>query len=401
MQTRRLIILALVLVTVYLIFHHTDLNVLIIKYDGTSPYNKNILSFTTNWLILSNHTQLDQYLTAPQSNVSLILIGNHPHTNPPPNNLTIIFLDSKLLSTLSFRTSNINNIAYLLAIKHGARVIYQLHPDTPLSYLRLYNYQSQDIHHVAFHRQRSPFVNILPTFTADFNSSLSGLPQQELTNITQDGWTSIRKLLPCGEIIRPLIQQHIPIPLVTGSNHPSFVDHPAVAVEPMTFAPFTTTNVLFTYDAFWAVPLPGSYSHIRRSLWVQRLLWDVGGHLVFHSSAVNQTNPVLSVKYGQTVQEDERASKLVRYLSEWTSSKATLVERMRDLMADMVKHKFGEASELKAMTDWIIDLETVRYTFPSVIQAKVRDEDDILFEYSHSQPFRTQNNHVAAEQLFV
>ncbi|CAF0918200.1 unnamed protein product [Adineta ricciae] len=370
MQTRRLIILALALVTVYLIFHHTDLNVLIIKYDRISPYNKTITSFKTNWIILSNPIQLQQYLTAPQPNVSVILTGNHPSVNPPPNNLTIIFLNSKLLATLSFRTTNINTIAYLLAIKHGARVIYQLHPDTHLSHLRLRHYQSQDIHHVAFRRQRSPFVNILPTFTADFNSSLPGLPQQELINITQDGWSSIRKLLPYGETIRPLIQQHIPTPLATGSTGSSFVDHPAVAVEPMTFAPFTSTNVLFTYDAFWALPLPETYSHIWRSWWVQRLLWDVGGHLVFHSSAVSRMNSVLPVNYGQTVQEDEKTSKLVRYLSEWTSSKATLVERIRDLMADMVKHKFCEVSELKVMTDWIIDLDTVRYAFPSVIQSK-------------------------------
>ncbi|CAF1674307.1 unnamed protein product, partial [Adineta ricciae] len=209
---------------------------------------------------------------------------------------------------------------------------------------------------------------------ADFNSSLSGLPQQELINITQDGWTSIRKLLPYGETIRPLIQQHIPTPLAHGSNDSSFVDHPPVAVEPMTFSPFTTTNVLFAYDAFWALPLPESYSHIWRSWWVQRLLWDVGGHLVFHSSPVNRTNSVLPVNYGQTVEEDERVSKLVRYLSEWTSSKATLVERMRDLMTDMVKHKFCEVSELKVVTDWIIDLKTVGYTFPSIIESKTTQQ---------------------------
>ncbi|CAF0936926.1 unnamed protein product [Adineta ricciae] len=366
MQKRRLIILTLILVTVYLIFHHTDLNFLKINYHRISPYNKTIPSFTTKCLILSNPIQLEQYLTAPQPNVSVILTGNHPHINPPPNNLTIIFLNSKLLSTLSFRTTNINTIAYLLAIKHGARLIYQLHPHTPLSHLRLHHYQSQDIHHVAFHRQRSPFVNILPTFTADFNSSLSGLPQQELINITQDGWTSIRKLLPYGETIRPLIQQYIPTPLAHDSNDSSFVDHPPVAVEPMTFSPFTTTNVLFAYDAFWALPLPESYSHIWRSWWVQRLLWDVGGHLVFHSSSVNRTNSVLPVNYGKTVEEDERVSKLVRYLSEWTSSKATLVERMRDLMTDMVKHKFCEVSEMRIIENWVEDLATVKYVYPSI-----------------------------------
>ncbi|CAF4471593.1 unnamed protein product, partial [Adineta steineri] len=78
----------------------------------------------------------------------------------------------------------------------------------------------------------------------------------------------------------PLIQQQLQI---VYSNKLPFVKHPPVAIEPFTFTPLSDDNILFTYDAFWALVLSQSRSDIWRSWWVQRILWDINGNLLFSS----------------------------------------------------------------------------------------------------------------------
>jgi hypothetical protein len=346
--------------TICIIYTLIYISTISFSTNRSSPAGLSFKTFSSdNWLIVTSITQLQHYLTSSQNNISIIVIDNHEHSIPSFNKTNIIFLTPYLQSQLPFRSKNNKTIAYLLAIQFGARFIYEFNPNFPF-----HPHHHQYIQHVAFRRQRSPFINIHPTFTANVTSYSPGLPKGELINITQDGWSSIRTIDTDYETIHPFIQQQI---LISYRNKSLLVNHPPVAVEPLTFAPFSSENILFTYDAFWGLILLESKSNIWRSWWVQRLLWDINGHVSFASSA-HQTNTRMTSNnnHDQNETEDANVSKLVRYLSEWKSSKTTLIERIQQLINDMIAQNFCDTNDWKVIQTWLDDLEQIKYIFPSI-----------------------------------
>ncbi len=351
------IIIAFTICLIYTFIYITNIPLSTNRHSSTDLPFKKVSS--DKWLIVTSIIQLKQYLTSSQHNISIIFIGNDQRSIPLFNKMNIIFLTPRLQSQLPFRSKNIETIAYLLAIQHGARFIYKFNSNIPF-----HPYHHQHIQHVAFRRQRSPFINIHPTFTANLTSYSPGLPKDQLTNITQDGWSSIRTIDTDYETIHPLIQQQI---LIFYHDKSLLVNHPPVAVEPLTFAPFSNENILFTYDAFWGLILFESKSEIWRSWWVQRLLWDINGHVVFASSG-HQTNTARTSNndHDQTVTEDANVEKLVRYLSKWKSSKTTLVARIEQLINDMIAQKLCDRNDWVVIRAWLDDLEQIKYVFPSI-----------------------------------
>jgi hypothetical protein len=359
---RYFIIIAFTICIIYTLIHVKTLR---LSTDGYRPkyLSFNIVS-SNRWLILTSITQLQQYLTSSQQDMSIIFIGNYNHSNISFKKINIIILDSKLQSKLSFRSTNPKNIAYLLAIAHGARFIYEYNSNISF-------HHHQHIQYIAFRRQRSPFINIYPTFTANFTDYSPGLPKDELTNITQDGWSSLRTIDSYQETIHPLIQQQI---LIYYQNEELLVNHPPVAIESLTFTPFSSENILFTYDAFWGLVLFQSKSDIWRSWWVQRLLSDINGHLIFASSSIYKINMTMTSNTDkQNLQEEDlNIGKLVRYLSTWRSKQRTFVKRIEQLINDIIEQKFCDANELKVIRDWLDDLKQIKYKFPSIKSTKLQ-----------------------------
>ncbi len=88
------------------------------------------------------------------------------------------------------------NIGYLVAIACGAQIIYESDDD---NILKTYDIRvlpkiakPSDIPWVAFRRQRSPFVNIYGSFGHP-KIWPRGFPVNELRNVTEDGWHSVRR----------------------------------------------------------------------------------------------------------------------------------------------------------------------------------------------------------------
>ena len=362
-KIRHLMIITVVtLLSFGLLYHNVlleDLDLIIFNFSTLATIKE-----SSHWLILSSPQHLQEYINSSHDHISAIFINLQHHPLPSFNATNIIILTSHLQSKLPFRSTNIRTIAYLLAIKYKARFIYELNPNSSFHLPPPY-YKS--IQHVAFRRQRSPFINIHPTFTANSTFHSPGLPKDELMNITQDGWSSIRTVDTDYETIHPLIQQQI---LLFYNDTSLLVNHPPVAVEPFTFAPFTGTNILFTYDAFWGLLLLDSKSDTWRSWWVQRLLWDISGHVVFASSE-HQSNNTVENNNNYTVGDDADVGKLVRYLNAWKSSKTTLVKRIEQLVDNMVDRQFCETQYRLSIRTWLKDLRQIRYAFPSITKPQV------------------------------
>jgi len=87
------------------------------------------------------------------------------------------------------------NLGYLVAIHCGARIIFESDDDNLLDTNDIHILpklaQPEHVPWIAFHRQRSPFVNIYGSFGHP-HIWPRGLPIDQLRNITEDGWHSLR-----------------------------------------------------------------------------------------------------------------------------------------------------------------------------------------------------------------
>ncbi len=90
------------------------------------------------------------------------------------------------------------NIGYLVAIQCGGKLIFESDDDNLLETNDIYylpkTVQSKHVPWISFHGERSPFINIYASFGHP-EIWPRGFPIDELKNVTEDGWHSVRKNL--------------------------------------------------------------------------------------------------------------------------------------------------------------------------------------------------------------
>ena len=120
------------------------------------------------------------------------------------NTSRVIFISIEEQSSLNFRILDYlpygsyarKNLGYLLAIQCGAELIFESDDDNFVEGNDIFVLpklvQPQDVPSIAFHRERSPFVNIYGSFG---HSEIwpRGFPVDEIRNVTEDGWHSVRE----------------------------------------------------------------------------------------------------------------------------------------------------------------------------------------------------------------
>jgi hypothetical protein len=127
------------------------------------------------------------------------------------------------------------------------------------------------------------------------------------------------------------------------------------------------------YEAFWGLYLPVTTTFrvcdIWRSFWVQRLLWDIGGRLIFGRSTVKQVRN--SHSYIKDMDDEyqlyHQSGSFVRFLTSWSSSHHSLAERIGQLARDIAQAGFWQSKEVDIMDAWLADLHSVGYSFPSIV----------------------------------
>ena len=142
---------------------------------------------------------------------NLIVIGDRKTPKDWLEHLTIkssrlLFLSLEQQTSLPFRILQYlpegsyarKNLGYLIAIKCGAQIIFESDDDNLLEtndiYLLPKIVQPKHVPWIAFHRQRSPFINIYGSFG---HPSIwpRGFPLDQIRNVTEDGWHSVRQNL--------------------------------------------------------------------------------------------------------------------------------------------------------------------------------------------------------------
>ena len=119
-------------------------------------------------------------------------------------------LDFRILKYLPEGSYARKNLGYLIAIKCGAQIIFESDDDnlleTPDIHLLPKVLQPQHVPWIAFHRQGSPFINIYGSFGHP-QIWPRGFPVDEIRNVTEDGWHSVRRNLDNNT--RAYIQQYL------------------------------------------------------------------------------------------------------------------------------------------------------------------------------------------------
>jgi hypothetical protein len=129
------------------------------------------------------------------------------------------------------------------------------------------------------------------------------------------------------------------------------------------------------YEAFWGLYLPVTTTFrvcdIWRGFWVQRLLWDIGGRLIFGTSTVKQVRN--SHSYIKDMDEEyqlyHQSGSFVRFLASWSSSHRSLAGRIAQLARDIAQAGYWQSKEVDIMDAWLADLHSVGYSFPSIISS--------------------------------
>lgn len=123
----------------------------------------------------------------------------------------------------------------------------------------------------------------------------------------------------------------------------SFQNYPdGIAIRNGYFSPFTAQNTLFASEAFWGLLFPCissiNFCEVWRGYWVQRLLWDIDGSIVYKPSNLDLNNKthlhdVENYKndLADELEMDLKTEKLIEFLSKWESSNQEFFDRMVDL----------------------------------------------------------------------
>jgi len=315
--------------------------------------------------------------------------------------LNVVFLSMHQQQTLDFDMVDVlpthnyarKNLGYLCAIQCGANIIYETDDDNSLIIPdQLSLLSSNDLLNVseAIASIGSNYANFVNPYAYFGRPDIwpRGYPlrairdaqSNEFYNVRQPGFVvhgwiqqSLADLDPDVDAIYRLTQHR-------NIGHVKFNAFPdAITIPARTFVPFNTQNTFYMYEAFWGLLLPFTTSFrvcdIWRGYWVQRLLWDLGGTLVFRPPLVNQVrNPHdLMRDFEDELPLYLRAESLSKFLDEWKSDEDQgLLTNIQILFEQMAVNEFWNKDEVLAAKAWAADLKRVGYVAPQLIP-KPRD----------------------------
>ena len=312
----------------------------------------------------------------------------------------VVFLSIDAQESIGFETVEFleyncyqrKSVGYLYAIQHGAKFIYDTDDDNhPYNGIINFDDSNNDKQYLVFHAEPTQdYYNPMPHFG---QSTLwpRGYPLNKIS------MPPVRTYKKCRNA-RPLVQQGVVDGdpdldaiqrLTRKDNNVKFdvtFDHdaPPVILPDNSLTPYNTQNTILHYEAFFSLVLPqtvdGRVCDIWRSYFTQRLLWDIGGHLEYHTATAYQdrTPHDLLIDF---IQEDDlykKALSLTQFLLQWKGTKITVEERFFEMIKALYENKFVEALDVLLARAWIRDLKRVGYNFPTIQKSKMVCEEKVV-----------------------
>jgi len=148
---------------------------------------------------------------------------------------------------------------------------------------------------------------------------------------------------------------------------------PPYVLPHRTFAPFNSQNTFFAAGAFWGLLLPGNsvsdrVIDIYRSYWMQRLLWLVGGEVMFVPPMAYQVRNLhsdLADAHDESVLYRD-VGQYISALNRWECDSET--EFMFDCISKLSRHLvtegFWTSRDADMVDAWLSDLSSIGYVPP-------------------------------------
>uniref|UniRef100_A0A7S1INI2 Glycosyl transferase CAP10 domain-containing protein n=1 Tax=Eutreptiella gymnastica TaxID=73025 RepID=A0A7S1INI2_9EUGL len=270
------------------------------------------------------------------------------------------------------------NVGFMYAVAHGAEVIYDCDDDNELIIdgNELESIPTSMQGEVLSPRGHPDVFNPYPMF-GNVGGWPRGYPLDQILNKTTYESTEMENVVAKNNFyVHQSLANHDPdydaIYRLTRPLPVTFTPGPPVALPPGTFCPYNAQATLHLKPAFWGMLLPitvhGRVSDIWRSYITQRILWDIGGRIVFRSPWVVQYRNAHNYLADFDSEYDlyKKATALVQYLKDWNSDEKILKRRLLQLCVDLYEREIFEQEDVLLMNDWLHDLGSAGYEFPLV-----------------------------------
>ena len=139
------------------------------------------------------------------------------------------------------------------------------------------------------------------------------------------------------------------------------------------YTPYNAQATTHLFASFWGlylpISVPGRVTDIWRSYIVQRLMKDVGLHVIYTPPIVQHERSSHDYLADHAAEADlyHKTSKLLNHLNSWSSSKEHLSDRIMDLWIELFEHDYIGLEDIEAVRQWLNVLISIGYKFPTPI----------------------------------
>jgi hypothetical protein len=311
-------------------------------------------------------------------------------------------LGYQINSYLPYNSYLRKNIGYLFAIQHGATKIYDADEK-----VKVLGGDLNRVFDVELHGQKSRHDPLLQYRSLENRSVVNpfvhfgqrsvwprGLPLEVVPQITPD--VSYTEVLPGQQFIQQGLANGLPdvdsIFYSTRKAEDVAIDiefdtlAPPVALPQGTMAPCNALNTLFQSPGFWGLLLPVSLTpksaDIVRGYWAQRILWEIGGMLVFYPPTVKRVDVAQPSSFLEEKDLHRESARLIKFLVNWRSQNSTLFDKILHLSYGMAEAGFWGAQDVELMAAWLKDLLSVGWRQPQLVDLNL---DNVTVPLEHKQ----------------
>lgn len=258
------------------------------------------------------------------------------------------------------------NIGYLLAMAEGAEIIIETDDDNlPLPDFWKGRHRMIDAQTI----EQGGWVNIYRYFS-DANIWPRGLPLDRVQSLLPERSVLPLRLMDCpiqqgladdNPDVDAIYRLLLPLPI-------RFRQEPSVVVSKGSWCPFNSQNTTWFRDAFPAMYLPAFCSFRMTDIWrgflAQRLAWENGWGLLFHSATVWQDRNVhnLMRDFEQEIPGYLHNAAIVENLADLIlrPRKENLLDNLMICYEKMVAMNWIPKDELDLVRAWMKDVEQIK-----------------------------------------
>jgi hypothetical protein len=138
------------------------------------------------------------------------------------------------------------------------------------------------------------------------------------------------------------------------------------------YSPYNAQATTHLYSAFWGlylpITVPGRVTDIWRSYITQRLMKDIGLHVIYTPPIVKHERSAHDYLADFAAESDlySKTVELLTFLDSWSSTAKTLPQRICDLWIALYERDYIRLDDVVAIKEWLRVLQAVGYKYPDV-----------------------------------